>query len=197
VLAGQMRTDMLACHGGPFAIGWRVELGDTKFAGKVPEIEDRLFDASAARAIEPVPASTFWQLLTELAATRLADIFGPDLQPIGAASCGVLEYNGLRSLGCYWAGRPAVQVQPAPNHQRIRFSFEEGERRYNVPVTDIRLYAEDHVTPLPDAVQAMHEAIARHARVLLSVGLSRAFKSSDDRPAVHWLQVNNLHLPPT
>lgn len=197
VLTSQMRTDMLACHGGPFELGYRVELGETKFVGKVPEIEDRLFEAAAAKRLEAVPPDQFWQLLAKLAADGLAEIFGPDLQPIGAASCGVHEFHGLRSLGCYWACKATIQLQAAADHQRIRFSFEEGPRRYSVPVTDIRLYGADHVTPNAGAVQSLNLAFADQARVLVSVGLSRAFKSSDEHPAVHWLQINNIHLPPT
>ena len=197
VLSGLMRTEMLARHGGPFELGWRVDLGETKFVGKVPEIEDRQFDASAARSLEFVPQDQFWQLLTELAADSLAEIFGRDLQPIGAASCGVLEFHGLRSLGCYWANRPALHLQSTAEAPRIRFGFDEDSRRYSVPVTDIRLYGEDHVTPDAAAVERLSHSLADHHRVLVSVGLSRAYKSTDQHPAVHWLQINNIHLPPS
>lgn len=194
VLTGQMRTDMLACHGGPFELGYRVELGETTFVGKVPEIEDRAFAAAAAKRLDQVPPDRFWQLLTELAADTLAEVFGPDLQPFGATGCGVLEFHGWRSLGCYWAHHPAVHLQTAADHPRIRFTFEEGPRRYSVAVTDIRLYGEDHVTPDAAAVQSLQQGIAGRERALVSVGLSRAYKSSDELPAVHWLQVNNFHL---
>jgi hypothetical protein len=197
VLAGQMRTEMLACHGGTFELGYRVELGETKFVGRVPEIEDRLFEASAAKKLEPVPPDEFWQLLAEMAAGGLAEIFGPDLQPMGAASCGVHQFHGLRSLGCYWAREASIEIKTAADQPRIRFAFEEGQRRYSVPVTDIRLYGPDHVTPHAAAVQSLNLALADHPRVLVSVGLSRAYKSSDENPAVHWLQINNIHLPPT
>jgi hypothetical protein len=196
VLASQLRTDMLACHGGPFELGFRVELGETRFVGKVPEIEDRQFEAAAARQRERVPPDEFWQLLTGLAAESLADIFGPDLQPFGAASCGVEEFHGLRSLGCYWAHRPRIRLQATGDHTRIRFDFSEGTRRYSVPVTDTRLYREDHVTPDGAGVERWQRDLNGCERLLVSVGLSRAYKSSDEAPAIHWLQVNNLHRPP-
>ncbi len=101
VLASRMRTEMLACHGGPFELGCHVELRDTKFVGNVPEIEDRQFETVAARCLQRLPYPQFWQLLTELANDTLAEIFGRDLQPIGAARCEVPESHGLRSLGCY------------------------------------------------------------------------------------------------
>lgn len=196
VLASRMRTEMLSCRDGPFELGCLVELGDTKFVGKVPEIEDRQFEAAAARRLQSLPYPQFWQLLTALANDRLAEIFGRDLQPIGAASCGVLEFHGLRSLGCYWANRPSIHLQTTADHTGIRFSFDEDSRRYSIPVTDIRLYGEDHVTPDGPAVQRLSQALANDTRTLVSVGLSRAYKSTDEHPAVHWLQVNNIHLPP-
>ena len=194
VLAGRMRIEMLACHGGPFELGRRVELGQTRFVGKVPEIEDRQFEASAARRLERLPQEQFWQLLTEGATDTLAEIFGPDLQPIGPVSCGVPEFHGLRSLGCYWANRPSLHLQTTADPPRIRFGFDEDSRRYCVPVTDIRLYGEDHVTPDAAAVDRLSQTLANHTRVLVSVGLSRAYKKTDQHPAVHWLQVNNIHL---
>jgi hypothetical protein len=195
VLGNQMRTEMLACHGGPFELGYRVELGETKFVGRIPEIEDRQFEAAGAQKLDRVPADEFWQLLTGMAGDSLADIFGPDLQPLGA-SCGVYEFQGLRSLGCYWAREPSIELQTAADHSRIRFGFAEGTRRYSVPVTDIRLYGEDHVTPDAAAVEHWQRDLTGRKRVLVSVGLSRAYKSSDEHPAVHWLQINNLHQPP-
>ena len=195
VLTSQLRTDMLACHGGPFELGYRVELGETKFVGKVPEIEDRQFEAAAARQLDRVPPDEFWQLLTGLAADSLSDVFGPDLQRIGATSCGVPEFHGLRSLGCYWAHQPQIHLQTTDDHLRIRFDFVEGTNRYRVPVTDIRLYREDHVTPCGSRGALATRPGPMFTR-LVSVGLSRAYKSSDEHPATHWLQINNLHLPP-
>lgn len=196
VLSSPLHTDLLACHGGPFELGYRVELGETKFVGKVPEIEDRQFEAGAAKRLELVPPDQFWQLLTSLAAESLNDVFGPDLQPIGAASCGVPEFHGLRSLGCYWAHQPQIHLQTTGDRVRIRFDFAEGSNRYLVPVTDIRLYHEDHVTPDAAAVERWQRDLDQCSRVLVSVGLSRAYKSSDERAATHWLQINNLHRPP-
>ena len=41
-----MKIDMLSVHGGPFDMGHIIDLGDTRFVGKVPEVEDRWFDAA-------------------------------------------------------------------------------------------------------------------------------------------------------
>jgi len=196
VLANQLPTDMLACHGGPFELGYRIELGETKFMGRVPEIEDRLFELAAARRLDPVSPDEFWQLLTGLAADSLTDIFGPALRRIGTANCGVPEFQGLRSLGCYWANMPHIQLQWAGDHSRIRFGFTDGAQPVCAPVTDIRLYGEDHVTPDAAAIERWQRDLANCPRLLVSVGLSRAYRSSDEHPAIHWLQINNLHRPP-
>jgi len=95
----------------------------------------------------------------------------------------------------YWAHRPRIRLQTTGDRLRIRFDFSEPTRRYSVPVTDIRLYREDHVTPDAAAVERWQGDLNDCERVLVSVGLSRADKSCDETPAIHWLQVNNLHLP--
>ena len=41
----QMTIDMLSVHGGPFDIARVIDLGQTRFAGKVPKVEDQSFDA--------------------------------------------------------------------------------------------------------------------------------------------------------
>jgi hypothetical protein len=62
-------------------------------------------------------------------------------------------------------------------------------------VTDIRLYGADHVTPDAAIVQRVAERLQGAPEVILGVGLTRAFRGADDEPAMHWLQVNNLHFP--
>ncbi len=195
VLSGMMKTDMLAVHGGPFELARVVDLGETRFVGRVPEIEDRHFEAEAARVVDEVSAGDFWELMTRVAEDSLHSVFGPDLKPMGRNTCGVPENHGLRSLGCYWARQAELVVQEVDGRPRIRFSFCEGERPLSVPVTDIRLYGADHVTPDTGAVARFNESIASQPRTLVSIGLSRAYQPRDHAAAVHWLQVNNIHLP--
>lgn len=194
VLDRQLSIDLLSVHGGPFDIGRIVDLGPTRFVGKVPEVEDQLFDAAAARHVGDMPDHEFWTLLERSAQEKLGAIFGPDLERVGS-SCAVPETYGLRSLGCYWASSARLFLEDRPSGRKIRFAFHSGEYAFNVPVTDIRLYAADHVTPSEETVEEVAAKIAPLPRVLVSVGLCRPFRKSTGEPARHWLQVNNIHLP--
>jgi hypothetical protein len=194
VLDRQMKIDMLSVHGGPFDLGRIVDLGETRFVGKVPEVEDQRFEAAVARHVGDMTEDEFRQLLEHSAQTKLGAIFGPDLERVGQ-SCAVSETYGLRSLGCYWAGSPRLVLEDRPGGRKIRFAFQSGDYAFNVPVTDIRLYAEDHVTPSAETVERVAATISALPRVLVSVGLSRPYRKSPGEPARHWLQVNNIHLP--
>jgi hypothetical protein len=110
-------------------------------------------------------------------------------------TCAVAETHGLRSLGCFWATGGRLFLEDRPNGRKIRFSFQSGEYAFRVPVTDIRLYEADHITPSEAIVAQIAAKIAALPRVLLSVGLSRPFRKSNGEPSRHWLQVNNIHLP--
>lgn len=191
VLGKQMRVEMLACHGGPFELARIVDLGETRFVGRIPEIEDQLFHAAAAQ----IAADEFRKLLEGTALDDLAAVFGPDLEPRGS-TFGVLERHGLRSLGCYWAAEPRLFLEAtATGRRRVRFSFKSHSRSCTVPVTDMRLYAEDHVTPNPERIETLASELRRLPRVLVSIGLSRAYRRTAGEPAIHWLQINNIHTP--
>ena len=69
----------------------------------------------------------------------------------------------------------------------------DGEFHLDLGVTDIRLYQHDHITPDNTVVDRVARRLASHNDVILSVGLTRAFKGTEREP-VHWLQVNNIHL---
>jgi hypothetical protein len=201
VLGQLMPIDMLSEHGGPFALERIVDLGPTRFAGRMPEIEDRWFEAAAARVVGQSNPAAFRELNAALAADRLADVFGPDLcwiergaeMPLTAA---VPEAAGLRSLGCYWAREPHIEVRPSPGGRRVRFCFTDNGRRFDVPVTDIRCFEADHVTPSAPSVAEFQRVLQWHERALTSIGLSRAYRKNPEDPPLHWLQVNNVHLPP-
>jgi hypothetical protein len=195
VLDRQMRIDMLACHGGPFELGRVVDLGETRFVGRVPEIEDRQFDASQARVDEVLAPGHFRQLLESVALERLDAIFGRELQNVGT-TCAVNEQRGLRSLGCVWASHCELRAETNQNGtRRIRLTLDSDRGRLQLPVTDIRLYGDDHVTVDELKVTSVAEPLRRAERVLLSVGLSRPYRRAADQPARHWLQVNNIHSP--
>jgi hypothetical protein len=192
VLDRQMRIDMLSVHGGPFDIARIVDLGETRFVGKVPEIEDRWFEADSARHVGDMPAGEFWTLLENSAQQKLGAIFGPELELVGS-TCAVVETRGLRSLGCYWASAGRLHVDEKYGRKRIRFSWQAGEHLFNVPVTDIRLYDHDHITPCHAKIEWFNGRIDEQSPNLVSVGLSRPYRKQTDDPPRHWLQINNLH----
>ncbi|MCI0332339.1 MAG: hypothetical protein L0228_03835 [Planctomycetes bacterium] len=194
VLDRQMPVDLLSVHGGPFDMARIIDLGETRFVGKVPEVEDRWFDAASARHTGDMASGEFRALLEQVAQEKLGTIFGPDLERAGS-TCAVAETSGLRSLGCYWASAGRLLVDNARERPSIRFHWQAGDHAFSTPVTDIRLFEEDHVTPCDATVRRLADRIAAQPRILLSVGLSRPFRKTADDPPRHWLQINNFHLP--
>jgi len=197
MLHSQMRTKMLARHGGPFDMARIVDLGWTKYIGTQPETEDYLFHRSEAQAIGQMDAPKFWDLLEKLARPKLCEIFGSDLKPRTRHSYAVDVGAGIASLGCYKPPtRPRLFIQRRDplSRGRIRVTFRAGDYEFELGVTDIRLYRDDHVTPDTDTVDRVAERLSTGTDFLLSVGLTRAFQSTPDEPAFHWLQVNNIHF---
>jgi hypothetical protein len=197
MLQSQMRKDMLCRHGGPFDMGCLVDIGWTKYIGSPPETEDYLFHRSQTRRLGDMPAGEFWALLKKLAKPKLGEIFGRDLLPRGPRSYAVDSGQGMASLGCYVApSRPHLYLhRPDPlSRGRVRIHFRSGRYEFELSVTDIRLYTDDHVTPDANVIQRVAERLQSGPEVILSVGLTRAFRGTPDEPALHWLQVNNIHF---
>jgi len=65
---------------------------------------------------------------------------------------------------------------------------------FDLGVTDIRLYGDDHFTPDDDVVRRTNQRSQAATEAILSVGLTRPFVSNDQREELHWLQVNNIHF---
>jgi hypothetical protein len=196
VLRSLLRKNLLARYGGPFDIGRLVDLGWTRYIGTRPETEDYLFHQSEARSIGDMPADEFWAWLSRLAKPKFGEIFGSDLQPRGPCSYAVDLGRGMASLGCYVAAGPLrlfLQQRDARSRGRARMEFRSGEHQFQLSVTDIRLYRDDHVTPDPDVIERVGRQLAAGSDVILGVGLTRAFRGQPDEPALHWLQVNNIH----
>jgi hypothetical protein len=194
VLDRQMPIEMLSAHGGLFDIGRIIELGPTRFVGRVPEVEDQWFDAAAATYTSDMPSAEFWDLLQKIAQEKLGMIFSSDLEQHGS-TCAVAEAAGLRSLGCYWANGGRLFIDEGRERRPIRYAWRAGNHTFNVPVTDIRLFGADHVTPCRATVCSLAERIAAQPRVLVSVGLSRPYRKFSDETPRHWLQINNFHMP--
>lgn len=159
--------------------------------------DDYLFHAGDARVLGDMSAGEFWALLQSLAKRRLGEIFGKDLLPHGLHCCAVDEGRGIASLGCFVpSDRPRLcfQRHDPSCRGRIRIGFTSGSYGFELAVTDIRLYGEDHVTPDPEAMQRAADRLQTARGVILGVGLTRPFKGEVDEPARQWLQVNNLHF---
>jgi hypothetical protein len=192
---GQLPAELLASHGGPFDVAATVDLGPAMPRPEPPHVEDYLFTPSHAKRGPDVPEKAFWGLLNELKKPSLAAIFGPDLQSFGQTR-GTEEEEGEASLGCLEpAQKPTIVLtNEGLGLQRIGMRFVDRGLVVNAPVTDIRLYKADCITPDPERVEAAAKIIEKSGHVLLSVGLTRAFSSVPGEPPVHWLQVNNFHV---
>ena len=80
------------------------------------------------------------------------------------------------------------------NRSRVRVLINDGEFDLDLGVTDARLYRPESATPDEKKIEEVRARLRTTEKVLLSVGLSRAYATGPDRPPVHWLQVNNLHF---
>lgn len=194
---GRLETAHLSLHGGPFDIGNVVDLRTPRPVPKAPHVEDHVVRVYWTRMLRRYPPQDFWRLLERMAKARLSDLFGDDLVHIGRSRYGTLEHQGRASLGVLRLNRnPELLLvhEQRYGELQIRLHFTDGSRPVDARVTDIRLYESDHVTPDVAKCRAVAERIKASKPIILSLGLTRAFAPSPDRPRVHWLQVNNIHL---
>jgi len=185
-----MDRKLLRVNGGSFEIGSLVDLGNTRYGGRAPEFEDHNFSPDHLQHVRRLAASDFWGWLTKTSASDLRAIFGNELEEHGRG-CAINQNCGTSSLGNL---RPSKISFFGLNGQRkLRIVISDGRFNCDLSVTDIRFYEKDHETPRLEVVQGVAERLAK-GRALLSVSLSRAFLKDDQTAALHWLQVNNIHL---
>lgn len=192
VLGSQLRSELLAEHGGPFSLRSIVDLGTTHFVGSVPEIEDRQFSSEQVRVLGEMPEAEFQQLLDSVAEDELSKLFGPELEST-RTTCAIPAGRGLHSLGILRA--KVVDLHLEPGHDglpRVRIVIDTDRGILRLPVTGIELYAGDHVTPDSAQVTAVNARLSAASTALLAVGLSRPYRGSSSESAKHWLQVNNI-----
>ena len=193
VMSGARRLSvvLLTRDGGPFDIGKIVELGSVRDRGSAPEVEDRLFDPARAASGGEMAPDMFWSLLESLAKPTLQDIFGEALEK-QARTFAVPVDTGTASLGCLVPSKDlGIRVDA---YDKVRLWMTMDQLPVNLPVTDLRLYEQDHKTPRRNRVNTLSRRIRSGVGVLLSVGLTRAWQRPGDTVRRHWLQVNNIHL---
>jgi hypothetical protein len=193
---GRLRDLFSIRHRGPFEMATVIDLGRTRPVPAPPEVEDHEFTPEHARLVRQIEPELFWELLGHLAKPTLRAQFGAALRPTGRDRAIVDEGNGVASLGCLApTGRVRlVAERRAGGSASLRLRFSDGSLSLSLSVTDLRLWADDHVTPRWDLVRAIIDKLDRGVPCLLSVGLTRPFAAREGERPVHWLQVNNIHL---
>jgi hypothetical protein len=185
-----MDRTLLRSNGGVFEIGALVDLGNTRYEGRAPELEDHKFSPDQLRHIERLKPAAFWEWLTNTSAVDLRAIFGNALEERGRG-CTVNLNCGESSLGNFQP--PNISFFGLNAQGKLRIAISDGKFRPDLSVTDVRFYEQDHETPRREVIQFVADRLKK-GRVILSVGLSRAFLKGSESKARHWLQVNNIHL---
>jgi hypothetical protein len=188
---GRLSTDLLRRNGGPLDIASVVDLGPTTCAGRAPAVEDHYFNSARATWLFDDDPNDYWEFLNQVAHESLAAIFGPDLEQ-WEGSCTIDVGEGYASLGCL-----APEEEPwlyVDHRGAIRMVLECTTPSADLAVTDLRLYEKDHKTPRVGLVTDVQRRIKSGVEIILSVGLSRAWRKQNDTAERHWLQINNIHL---
>jgi len=190
---------MTAPHGGPFDMATVVDLGETRPVPSPPETEDHEYVAEQVRVTLQVEPALFWEMLDHVARPELHDIFGTELRMFGQAGqrrAATGEGTGHASLGVL---RPSKQLRLSYSITRdrrevVRLEVSDCGQLLDLSVTDLRLYTDDGTRPDIERIKTLAAQLAHGERVLLGVGLTRAFAARWTNEPLHWLQVNNLHV---
>ena len=196
---GVFQSKMTAPKGGPFDMATVVDLGVTRPVPSPPEVEDVEVTWWHARAVATVEPSLFWDMLRLVSRRSLRELFGPALRTFGRSGRqrAVTDLrSGSASLGVLVPlGRPRLSIDRKPDGREVvRMQFWDGERRLDLSVTDLRLYADDGARPDTALVEDVARRLQGGVPVMLGVGLTRPFASRPNEAPLHWLQVNNIHL---
>lgn len=197
VAAGGLTRDLLVESGGFLELGAVLDLGTTRFVGRTPEIEDRMFEPNSVRRLSQTPANQLLEKCALAAGDSVRDIFGDELAVIGSTRA-LPEHGGLYSLGCCWAADCELLVVECDNGPRLRIRWRDRDAELITAVADIRFFKSDHRTIRTELVDCANSQLSRLNRTVLAVGLSRPYRKTDSHPPMHWLQVNNvlaLELP--
>ena len=191
LIEGGLHTDLLSREGGPFALGAILDLGPTKFIGRVPEIEDRLCERANLKLVGEMDSNVFRQSLEASAKVSLTEIFGASLRRAGSTRT-IAENSGLFSLGCCWVDHCKLTIVQREGGPRLKLMWRDQGDELLTAVADIRLFESDHRTLNMATIELANTQLATQERILLSVGLSRPYRKTEDEAPMHWLQVNNI-----
>ena len=190
---GRFAATSLARNGGAFELGAVVDLGPTRPRPEQPETEDVVLMGQPTRQGELSPKE-LWALLDRGAEGTLEAIFGPALEKKGARACGTASGQGQASLGVLRpAGPVRLQMLEFEEGTKIKATVPFGAEWISVPVTDVRLFEADCITPSRARFERVSAMLSSGSSVLLAVGLARAWPLNDPT-AVHWLQVNGVFV---
>ena len=191
VLQGRLTTNFLVRKGGPFDIAALVDLGQVRYVGQPPEVEDYYFDHLEVHNLGVIAAEEFWKQLQGVARSSITELFGAEMRAY-KNGCVVEVGAGTASLGCLIpAAPPKLFVN---GYGGIRAIVRDGTFTADLSVTDIRFCEIDHKTPKDKLIKQVNQRMQDGQPVILSVGLTRPWKYKDDTVERHWLQVNNIHF---
>src|SRR4051794_27094882 len=174
---GVLQSRMTAPRGGPFDMATVVDLGLVRPVPAAPEVEDVEITWWHARAVGGIEPELFWETLRFVSRPSLSELFGPALRTIGRSGRqrAVTDLgSGSASLGVLVPlGRPRLTLDKKPDGREVvRMQLWDGERRLDLSVTDLRLYADDGGRPDSARVEAVAKRLDRGVPVLLGVGLT-------------------------
>jgi hypothetical protein len=177
-------------------MGVVLDLPKARAVGHPPELEDHQPDWLYVRASRSLGGHEFFTMLESVAREDLAEVFGPDLTRRGATAA-ITVGGGKASLGCVTCeGTRLLRVVPRPGKpDQVRLAINDPALGpLDLPVTDIRLYGADHVTPDRKVIHQVANRLKGREKVILAVGVGRPYPPPPAADSAHWLQVNNLHF---
>lgn len=146
---GALPSRVTTRHNGPFDMATVIDLGNVRPVPQPPEVEDHELTWWHARAECVIDPKLMWDILNAKSQPSLSMLFGDDLRAVGRSRAIVDSGRGIASLGVL-----APRVRPwlrldrrADGTPTVRLLVTEGTTPYNLSVTDLRLYDDDHVTP--------------------------------------------------
>jgi hypothetical protein len=199
----QIDADMLKV----FQLGSVVNLGNITPYPQPPHVEDVVFSPRQCKRESVLSPDDFWHVLESTAHSSLTDIFGDAFkrhnwtlyvdptEPLSVPPNQVSAIGAKCSLGQWILDASSVDVTVISS-TKLRLAVS----RINVslPLTDVRLYRQPFweldEEALYELLQALQGAKQEKQKIVLSMGLTRAFPSERLSRPVCWLQVNNIHV---